>query len=181
MKNMIKLLCSSFLLTLLVACGGDSSLPPVHPSPSKIDASAVDYEPIVQQFFIGYFGRPADPGELAYYTAAFRSAIAPKTLIAMDAAYNTNTALQNLIESFATTEESANLYPNSSYIGDDYTFITAVYINLFNRGSYNPGPTDNVSFWATQLNQHQMTRAKAMLSIMANATGGDAGLSHQNC
>lgn len=175
-RGLIALALASFMISGLNACGGGSSdkgqQTAVTPTPTADTLADAAYEPIVQQLYVGYFGRPADPAGLARYTAAYRSAGAPKTAAELNAAYGANAMLRNLIDSFDTSQESAALYPSSDYIGDDYTFIFAVNNNLFSRDP----DIDFAATWATKLNQHQATRAQAVLAIMASAVGRDADI-----
>lgn len=119
--------------------------------------SASQYANAVQQLYIAYFGRPADPGGLSNFEAALLVAGAPVNIQDLVATYSTNSAVRALIDSFGTSAESARLYT-----GDTTAFVTAVFTNIFNRP---PGGT----FWIDAINSGSVTRGLAALSIMAGA------------
>jgi hypothetical protein len=127
-------------------------------------AVAADYNSVVQQVYVGYFGRPADPGGLAYFAQLFLAANAPTNIGGMAQAYDTNAAVKSLIDSFASSTESAAQYP-----GDNNAFVLAIYNNLFNRVADAGG----LAYWADLINRGLMTRSAAALSIMAGAQGTD--------
>lgn len=160
-------LCSS-LLVMLTACGGPD--PTSAQAPARIrsaDAmprSAADYAPLLQQIYVGYFGRPADPAGLAYWAEQWRLANAPVTLAGVTQAYYNNTTIKGLIDVFGVSQESQTLYG-----GDNLSFITAIYRNLFNR---DPDPAGK-AYWAQMIDTGVLTRPIAALAIMAGATGSD--------
>jgi hypothetical protein len=135
-------------------------------------SGGADYESLVQQLYVGYFGRPADPGGLANYVDALRNANAPTTVRGLFEAYSTNEKLRRLLDSFATSEESRQLYPACDWIGCDYQWISAVYQGLFSREPDIEGG----EFWAKALNAKGSTRAQVLLSVLAGAQTGDADL-----
>lgn len=165
------LLCA--VLSLLGGCGAATD---AEPAPRALanraygaTATSSDdaYRSLVQQVYMGYFGRPADPGGLAYYSESFRQASAPTTLAALIQAYGSNPTVHDLVDSFGNSAESRDLYP-----GNNDVFITEIYRNLFNRDPDAAGR----AYWVDNLNQRRMTRANAVLVIMAGALQGDAAL-----
>ena len=150
--------------TLLAACGSGGS-------PAGIDASskaaqrsvktqASDYEEVVQQLYIAYFGRPADPAGLANFEAQLLAAGAPNDIQLLVQAYGTNPAVQALIDAFGTSSESQTLYGNGTT--DD--FIDAVFQHVLNRAPQAAG----LQFWEQQLGGG-LSQGNAALAIMAAA------------
>lgn len=165
------MLCS--LSVLLAACGSGSDTA-THASAqapalaarvqSSAQADSTAYYTAVQQIYVGYFGRPADPAGLVYYANFFRSAGAPTDIVALSAAYQTNPTVRALIDSFGTSAESAALYP-----GDNGAFLDAVYQNLFAHAADAAGK----AYWLNLLNAGAVTRASAAVNLMAGAQGTD--------
>lgn len=159
---------------LLSACGGsdrsDATTSTITASSSarsiaQAGATAAAYYDVVQKIYVGYFGRPADPGGLEFYAGHYMNAGAPTDIVGMSQAYGSNAQVKALIDSFGTSDESAALYP-----GDNRTFITAIYGNLFNRAPDAAG----LDYWANAVEAGHVTRANASISIMAGAQGTDA-------
>lgn len=158
----------------LASCGGDpaSSAPSATPvqlsssGKSSMQQQAVvsDYYDVVQKIYVGYFGRPADAGGLAFFAGRFLALGAPTSITSMGNAYNSSADVRALIDVFGTSAESAALYP-----GDNGTFMDAVYRNLFGREADSAGKT----FWVAQLDAGNVTRANAAVNIMAGAQGTD--------
>lgn len=179
---MHKLLLSAALalvVVLLASCGGQEQPQVQHGSAART-AGAVgvaadvdaDYEYLVQQLYLGYFGRPADPAGLAYFTHAYRAAHAPTTIGELFSAYGTNAAVRDLVDAFAASEESKQLYPVCQTTCYDSQWIFALYQGLFSHDPDLPG----YQFWADALNLHGVTRANVLLSVLAGAQGTDADL-----
>ncbi|HEX7643215.1 MAG TPA: DUF4214 domain-containing protein [Burkholderiaceae bacterium] len=149
---------------LLAACGSDGQ-------PSGPDASskaahrsatqqAGDYAAVVQQLYLAYFGRPADPAGLANFEAQLLAAGAPADIQSLVQAYGSNPAVQALIDAFGTSAESQTLYGNGTT--DD--FITAVFEHVLSRAP-QPG---GMQFWEAQLGSG-LSKGNAALAIMAGA------------
>lgn len=126
---------------------------------------AADYHRVVQQIYVGYFGRPADVGGLDWHARVLLAAGAPTDIADIARAYDSNAALRAEIDSFGTSAESAALYP-----GDNGQFIDALYRNLFNRAPDAAGK----AFWVKILDDKLMTRASAAVQLMAGARGSDS-------
>jgi hypothetical protein len=167
-----KLFLIATLLGALFGCGGDTAdqtsaairgtrAAAVAPLAS---AQASDYRDVVQQIYVAYFGRAADPGGLTYYENLLLSNGAPTTLVDLLAVYNSNATVKAIIDSFSSSAESASLYS-----GTDDLFIAQVYTNLFNRTADSAGQ----AYWAGLVSSGVLTKANAALSIMIGAVGSD--------
>lgn len=130
-------------------------------SPQRV---AADYNPLIQQIYLAYFGRPADPAGLSYYAGQYLAAGAPVELGEASRAYDTNPGLRALIDSFSNSQESQDLYG-----GDNAAFVNAIYRNLFSREADAAGR----DYWADLINRKLVTRANAAVSIMAGAQQSD--------
>ncbi|WP_373991326.1 DUF4214 domain-containing protein [Duganella sp. BuS-21] len=159
-------------LVLLSACGGGGDSPAPAAAAKRMGLTtgpvllpvAKDYHRLVQMIYVGYFGRPADPAGLSYYAQTFAANSLPITLAGFSEAYGANPVIRQTIDGFATSQESQDLYP-----GDNDTFVTAIYKNLFNRAPDTLGK----EYWVQQLNAGLVTRGSAALSIMAGAQTSD--------
>lgn len=161
---------------LLAGCGGSGG--DAMQQPQVIAAETVtqtrsqevapaDYHAALQRIYVAYFGRPADPAGLAFYANAYLSAGAATDIAGISASYGTNAGVKALIDSFATSQESQDLYP-----GDNSAFLDAVYRNLFNRAPDAAGK----AFWVDLMDRGVMTRSVAAVSIMAGAQTTDLDL-----
>lgn len=167
-------IATPFVLMLLAACG-DSTQTSTSLQQSRSLATttvastpvAADYHRVVQQIYVGYFGRPADAGGLDWHAHVLLSAGAPTDIGGIARAYDSNAALRAEIDSFGTSAESAALYP-----GDNGQFIDALYRNLFNRPADDAGK----AFWVKALDDKLMTRASAAIQLMSGAGGGDVAI-----
>lgn len=154
------------LTAILTACGGGDAPSTLQGpgSTSTLTAShlhvVADYHAIVQQLYVAYFGRPADPTGLANFGAALNRAHAPTTIQAFNQAYSNDPAIRALVDSFGTSAESESLYS-----GDTVAFVTAIYRNVLNRAPDRAG----LEFWTNAIDQGGLTRANASFSIMAGA------------
>ncbi len=131
-------------------------------------ATAADYQDIVQEIFIAYFGRPADPLGLSFYENKLLDAAAPTDLTGLIDAYGTNSDVKALVDSFGTSAESAALY--SGAVGSEIDFVNAVYVNVLGRQAEQGG----LNYWALQLKNGAITRTSAALAIAQGASGSDA-------
>lgn len=151
--------------SMLVGCGGatdgvttSQKNTSSHVAPYTFVAS--DYHLIVQQLYIAYFGRPADPSGLSNFASELSRLDAPTGIQALNAAYGSNPEVRALVDSFGTSPESRALYS-----GDTQSFVTAIYRNVLNRA---PDP-DGLRFWVNAIDQRVLTQANASFSIMAGA------------
>ena len=158
---------------LLAACGSNdasSAGPPPRAfaaAGARAGATKADYTPLLQRVYLAYFGRPADPAGLDYYAAAFVQAGVPTDLAGMLAAYGSNSVVKSTIDGFGTSAESQALYP-----GDNGTFVTAVYANLFGRAPDAAGK----AYWVAGLDAGAITRGNAAAAIMNGAQSTDAAI-----
>jgi hypothetical protein len=130
--------------------------------------TAASYESLVQQFYISYFGRPADPLGLRNFTEQLSAMQAPLDLGGVLTAMKTNPGLKTLINSFGTSDESTLLY-GSDIIG----FTSAIYTNVLNRAP----DFDGLMFWAGEIQAGRLSKSAAALSIAEGAmtrAGDDA-------
>jgi len=125
--------------------------------------SASSYATVVQDMYVSYFGRPADPLGLISFEAALSAANAPTDLAGLGAAYSTNASVKALVDSFGTSAESAALYGNGGF--STPTFIDAIYHNLFNRAP----DLDGLLYWSLKIDSGALTRGSVALQIAACA------------
>ncbi len=128
---------------------------------SSANAAVATYGTMVQQIYIAYFGRPADSGGLANFSAALQAANAPTDIGGLAQAYATNPTLKALIDSFSTSAESQALYGN----GTTTAFVTAIFQNILGRAPASAG----LAFWSNAIDSGSLTKADAALGIMAGA------------
>lgn len=169
MKQPIKYAALSLSL-LLAACGSDSTsvAPTVTATASRTSAQTAQpasaYHDVVQRIYVGYFGRPADAGGLAFFAERFRALGAPTDILAVSNAYETNADIRALVDVFGTSAESQALYA-----GDNAAFIDAIYRNLFSRPAEQAGK----DYWANAIDKGLVTRPRAAIQIMAGAQTSD--------
>ncbi len=167
-KTLYRLVLAITCAGVLTACGsnGSASVNQALDLQSKqlhrsTKATASDYQNAVQELYVSYFGRPADPSGLANFEAALLAANAPPDIQGLNNAYATNAAVRALVNSFGTSAESVALYGNGSTIA----FVTAVYQNVLGRAPDAAG----LNFWAGAISNGTLTQGNAALSIMAGA------------
>ena len=129
-------------------------------------AQAADYSEVVQQLYVTYFGRPADPVGLGNLEAALAAANAPTGAAGLSAAYSTSSAVRALIDSFATSSESQALYGS-----DTLNFVNSIYQTLFNRSADLGG----LLYWANAIDSGGLSRGRAALAMMNSIGPGDIG------
>lgn len=158
---------------LLTACGGEAS---DHATPSMLkktghqtrasehSLTATQYTPLLQQVYLAFFGRPADPAGLQFFAGALSAGGAPESLGAFADVYGRDPTVTAVIDSFASSPESEKLYA-----GDNAAFITAIYRSLFNRVPDVAGK----AFWTSAMDRGAITRGNAVLAIMGGALASD--------
>lgn len=157
-------------LMSLAACGGSQETATVTQNAQRAQVSAVpaaSYQDAVQQMYVAYFGRPADPGGLAWFSAMLSNMDAPSDTPAISARYASDARLRGLVDVFSQSPESTALYP-----GDDASVVDAIYRNLFNRAPDAQGK----AFWMAALASGALSRSGAAIAIMSGAQGNDATL-----
>ena len=128
--------------------------------------AAADYYPIVQELYMSYFGRPADPRGLENFAAKLDALGAPTDPTEMVAALvspaGQNTALKTFINSsFSTSDESKALYTSN----DNLLFVNQIYKNVLNRD----GDREGLLYWTNKLDNHEVSRENAALAILEGA------------
>lgn len=123
--------------------------------------AAADYVSAVQQLYIAYFGRPADVGGLADFTAQLNALGVTATAKGISDAYSTNATVKTLVDQFGTSAESAALYGS----GTTESFVFQIYDNVLNRVP----DAEGFAFWVNAINSGSLTRGNAAMSIMAGA------------
>lgn len=152
-------LAITLICAVVAACGGTAT-DPVKPNQLLATTSSSNHEAVVQQLYVSYFGRPADPGGLANFKAQLAALGGPADIQLLDSAYKSNSGIKALVDSFGSSAESAALYT-----GSNTDFITAIYTNVLNRAPDQAG----LAYWVGKLDSKELTRANASLSIMAGA------------
>jgi hypothetical protein len=104
----------------------------------------------VEQLYVAYFSRPADPAGLSYWS----------NILATD-----STGYQKISSAFSSSQEYKDAYAGM----DNSAVVSAVYSHLFGR----PAESAGVSYWADLLNQHKITIDNVVTQIAAGAQGTD--------
>lgn len=125
--------------------------------------AATDYYPLVQQIYIAYFGRPADPGGQAAFARQLDALGAATGIVglARQLADPANAALRALVGAIGASAESRELYDGS----DTAAFVNAVFLNVLDR----PARLAGLTFWTGEIDAGRVTREQAALSITAGA------------
>ncbi|MFL9903371.1 DUF4214 domain-containing protein [Paraburkholderia fungorum] len=113
--------------------------------------AAAQYYDEVQQAYLAYYGRPADPAGLAYWATQLN---------------NAGGNLNSIINAFGTSAESTALYGGSNTAAQ----ITAIYQTLFGRTPDAAG----LNFYVNGIATGQFTLASVALNIYYGAQGADA-------
>lgn len=169
MRRVFSYLLCGFTLTLcLAACGGNNGASPDASAKSQArqpqlsqKAVAADYATVVQQLYVSYFGRPADPTGLVNFENSLAQINAPTTVAGLSQAYSSNAAIKSLIDSFGTSKESQTLYGS----GNSQQFVTAIFKNLLSR----PPASQGLDYWSGAIDSGALSKGDAALSIMAGA------------
>ena len=113
--------------------------------------AAAQYYEQVQEAYLAYYGRPADPAGQAYWAQQ------------LDAA---NGNLSSIINAFGTSTESTALYGGSSVQAQ----VNAIYEKLFGRAADLTG----LNFYVNGINNGTFSLASVALNIYNGAMGSDA-------
>lgn len=113
--------------------------------------AASTYFDQVQQLYIAYFGRPADPVGLAYWASN------------IDAA---NGSVAGIVAGFSASTESQMLFAGSTTAQK----VSSIYLSLFNRSPESAG----LAYWVAQIDAGAVTQAQAAYQIQSSAGAGDA-------
>ncbi|WP_306392877.1 DUF4214 domain-containing protein [Telluria beijingensis] len=111
------------------------------------------YESTVNSFYLAFFGRPADPEGLAFWSGHLE---------------NNGGDYRFITEAFASSEEAKVRF------GDDTANerIAEIYQQLFNRAP----EADGLAFWTNAVEQGHASLADVAISILNGAQGTDADL-----
>lgn len=112
--------------------------------------AASDYVNQIQQIYLAYLGRPADPAGLAYWADQVDSQGGDLSLV---------------LSGFSASEESAALYGEMS----TNQTISAIYSNLFKREADDAG----AAYWQAQIESGAVDQAQAALAILLGAQDSD--------
>lgn len=112
--------------------------------------AASDYTNQIQQIYLAYLGRPADPAGLAYWADQVDSQGGDLSLV---------------LSGFAASQESAALYGEMS----TSQTISSIYTNLFKREADEAG----VTYWQAQIESGAVDPAQAALAILLGAQDTD--------
>jgi hypothetical protein len=135
---------------------------------------AVPYNSL-EAIYVGYFGRGADAGGLAFWITQYNAAIA--------AGEGVDQALNNIANSFAFTPEALSVYPllaspvsTLTYTGGPTGYgqlgslVNSIYENLFDRAA---NPTGDLSYWVPKLESGAIYLGDAIVAIANGAIGAD--------
>lgn len=109
---------------------------------------------LVQQLYVAYFNRPADPRGMSFWGDI----------------YLQNGDLAAIANEFAQSAEYASMLNGMSHA----QIVSQVYLNLFGRAA-EPG---GLAFWSGLLDQNLMTLANVVTTIAANAKNQDVVTLH---
>ena len=133
--------------------------------------AAIDYTQVVQQLYISYFGRPADPTGLANFTAQllvadpFAGTDTALTTIPALSAYsqaNPTSAVGKLVGSFANKVNP----PGNDHLSI-LKFVNDIYNNVFHRDADAGG-----NYWVNLIETGVVSRENASLAITEGAVNG---------
>src|SRR5690349_2505904 len=115
---------------------------------------ATNYGETVNAFYLAYYGRPADPTGLAFWT---------------DALQKNNGDFSTIVNAFANSAEATARFASVT-VADR---IGEIYQQLFNRAPEKAG----LDFWVEAIESGRLTMANAALEIMHAARNTDAQVS----
>ena len=115
---------------------------------------ATSYDAAVNSFYLAYYGRPADPAGLAYWSQALAQ---------------NNGDFSAIIDAFSTSAEATSRFGSST----PSDRIADVYQQLFNRAPDAAG----LAYWTKAIESGTVTIADAAIQIMNGAQSTDAQLS----
>ncbi len=113
-----------------------------------------NYDAAVNSFYLAYYGRPADPAGLAYWSQALAQ---------------NNGDFSAIIDAFSTSAEATARFGDAS----PSDRIADVYQQLFNR---EPDPA-GLEYWTKAIESGSISMADAAIQIMNGAQSTDAQLS----
>jgi hypothetical protein len=132
--------------------------------------AAANYNAVVQQLYVSYFGRPADYYGLQNFTTQLAALDKSGTLTDTTAlnAYaqgNPGSAIATLVASFNAQPESISLYGTGTTVLDISKFVNAIYNNVLHRDA----DTSGGNFWINEIVSGRVSKANAALAITQGA------------
>jgi VCBS repeat-containing protein len=120
------------------------------------DLSALSNKEAVTAIYVGYFNRAPDPEGLQYWINELNTG---------------SLTLAGIAKSFSVQPETTSLYPflTTPDIASATTFITSIYLNLFNR---TPDP-EGLNYWVGEVNATGADLGQIILNIISGAQGSD--------
>jgi hypothetical protein len=115
---------------------------------------ATNYDAAVNSFYLAYYGRPADPAGLAYWSQALA---------------NNNGDFSAIIDAFSKSAEATSRFGSAT----PSDRIADVYQQLFNRAPDQAG----LAYWTKAIETGAISVADAAIQIMNGAQSTDAQLS----
>lgn len=109
-----------------------------------------NYVSKVQELYVAYFSRPADPDGLAFWS---------------DLLENQVVSHQDIAAAFAQTSEYRAAYAGT----DNRALVSEIYGNLFGR----PAEETGIAFWVKALDSGAMTIDDMVTTVAAGAQGAD--------
>lgn len=119
-----------------------------------------NYNPIVQKFYVAYFGRAADANGLLNMTTQLNAAAPFGSTQAFIDSYSSNATVKTIIDSFGNSAESMALYT-----GTTADMVTSIYLNVLGRTPLTAG----LNYWSNLIDSGIINRGQAALTIMAGA------------
>jgi trimeric autotransporter adhesin len=118
----------------------------------------------IQQLYVAYYGRPADPTGLAYWLQVTASAVA--------AGETEDEVLLSVSNSFGANAEYTSNFAGLNFDG----IINKVYLNLF---SHQPDPS-GLSYWSLKLTSGDLTLAQIVRAVSESAVnaGNEDGVAY---
>lgn len=126
--------------------------------------------PVVQQLFLAYTGRPADPAALRNFADLLldvardmraRGHYLERTLASVNRAYGTEAALREAIDALYNSRESQTLHHPDQLP----EFITSIYLTALNRLPASTG----LAYWRDQITYAGLSKQQAPLAIVSLA------------
>jgi hypothetical protein len=132
--------------------------------------AATDYNAVVQQLYVSYFGRPADfYGQQNFATQLSTldtaGALTTTAALSLYVQQNPTSAIAKLVGSFASAPESIALYGTGTDILSISKFVNAIYNNVLHRDA----DTGGGNFWINEIASGRLSKANAALAITQGA------------
>jgi hypothetical protein len=112
------------------------------------------YDSTVNSFYLAFYGRPADPAGMAYWSQQLA---------------NNNGDFGAIVGAFADSQEAQTRF-GSNTVAER---ISDIYLQLFNRAP----DTDGMAYWMSAIDKGHASLGDIAISILRGARGSDATLS----